>query len=64
MILKIHNTLFANDAILLFDKDSSGVTFSSDENGILMVNVIHMNLDDVNFDEDDPDILIHVRLMA
>ena len=29
-----------------------------------MVNVIDMNLDDVNFDEDDPDILIHVRLMA
>ena len=29
-----------------------------------MVNVIDMNLDDVSFDEDDPDILIHVRLMA
>ena len=32
--------------------------------GILSVVVNNINLDDVNFDEDDPETVIHVRLMA
>ena len=32
--------------------------------GILSVVLNNINLDDVNFDEDDPETVIHVRLMA
>ena len=31
---------------------------------ILSVDLNNINLDDDNFDEDDPEIIIHVRLMA
>ena len=32
--------------------------------GILSVNLNKINLGDVNFDEDDPETIIHVRLTA
>ena len=32
--------------------------------GILNIDLNCINLDDNNFDEDDPDIIIHVRLLA
>ena len=32
--------------------------------GILSVVLNNINLDDVNFDEDDPETVIHVRLRA
>ena len=32
--------------------------------GILNVYLYNINLDHVNFDEDDPEAMIHVRLMA
>ena len=66
MIKKLHNTLFTDDDILFFDEDSGNVRFSSDEMDIPSVDLININLDDVNFDEDNPDliILIHIRLMA
>ena len=32
--------------------------------GILSVDLNNINLDDVNFDEDDPETITHVRLMA
>ena len=40
------------------------VTFSSDEMGILSVDLNNINLGDVNFYEDDPETIIHVTLMA
>ena len=48
----------------LFCEDSGNVTFSSDRMGILSVNLNKINLGDVNFDEDDPETVIHVRLTA
>ena len=32
--------------------------------GILNVDLDKINLDDVNFDEDDPKTIIHIRLMT
>ena len=64
MIKKLHNALFTDDNILFFDEDSGNVTFSSDEIGILSVDLNIINLDDVNFDKDDPETSIHARLMA
>ena len=63
MIKKFDGTLFVNHDILL-DEDSVNVTFSRDEIGILSVDLDNINLDDFNFDEDGPETIIHVRLMA
>ena len=43
--------LSANDDIILINKDSS-------------VDIDNINLDDVNFDEDDPKTINHARLIA
>ena len=49
---------------MFFNEDSSNVTFSRDEMGILRVDLDKINLGDVNFDEDHPETIIYVRLMA
>ena len=64
MIKKLDDAWFANYNILFFDEDPGSFTFSSDEMGILSVHHDKINLDDVNFDEDDPETIIHVRLMS
>ena len=61
MIKKFHNALFTDDDILFFYEDSSNVLFSSDEIGILRVDLNIINRDCVNFDEDDPETIIHLR---
>ena len=66
MIKNFHNALFAENGRLFFDEDSGNVTFSSDEISIISVNNIYVNntLDDVNFDESDPETIIYFRFMA
>ena len=61
MIKKVHSFFFANNDIFFFDEDSGNVTFSSDEMGILCIDLNNVNVDDINFDEDDPETIIHVR---
>ena len=61
---KLYNALFAGDDILFFDEDSGHVTFSSDEMGILSVDLNNIKPGDTNFYEDDPKTIIHVRLLA
>ena len=64
MIKKLHNALLADDDILFFDEDSGNVIFSSDEMSIFSVDLNNINLDNVNFDKDDPKTIIHVRLIT
>ena len=64
MIKKLYNALYPGDDIDFFNENSDNVTFSKDEMGILSVVLNDINLDDINFDEDDPETIIHVRLMA
>ena len=54
MIKKLDDALLANDDIMFIN--SGNATFFLWWMGILSV--------DLNFDEDDPEIIIHVRLMA
>ena len=61
---KLRNSLFTDSNVIFFDKDSSNVTFSSDEMGILRVDLNDFSLDHINFDEDDLETVIHVRLIA
>ena len=46
------------------DKDSGKVTFSSNDWVFFSVDHDKINLDDVNFDDEDPKTIIHVRLTA
>ena len=43
MIKKLHDTLFADNDILFFGEDSSNVTLSSDEMGIISVDLNNIN---------------------
>ena len=62
---KFHDTLHANDVILLFDEECSKVTLLGNQMGILGVDLDKINLDDdINFDEDDPEAIIHIRSLA
>ena len=55
MIKKLEDDLFSNYEIIFVNQDSNYTTFFSDEVGILSVDLNNINLDDINFDEDDPD---------
>ena len=58
ILQKFDNALHANDDILSYNEDFDKVTF-------LAVVLDKVNLDnDNNFDDDDPDTIIHVRLLA
>ena len=64
MIKNFDTALFAGDDILFLVEDSGNVIFCSDEIGILNIDLNNINLDCVNFDEDDSETMIHVRFMA
>ena len=63
MIKNLYTALYADDGLLFFNKDSGDVTFCCNEMVILSVNLNKINLDN-NFDEDDPDTIILIRLLA
>ena len=50
--------------IYFFHENSGNVTFSSNEMGILSVDLSNINFDDGNFYEDGPKTITHVRLLA
>ena len=64
MIKKLDEVLFSNDATIFVKVGSNHVTFFSDEMGVLGEDLNNINLDHVNFDQDNPETIIHVRLMA
>ena len=63
MITKLYAALHADNGLLIFDKDFSNVTICCNEMVILNVNLNDINLDN-NFDEDNPDTIILIRLIA
>ena len=63
IIKKLDDALFANDKIFI-NEDSNNVTSFGGEMGILRVDLDKINLGDLNFCEDDPQTIIHVRIMA
>ena len=50
--------------IYFFNENSGNVIFSSDEIGILIVDLNNINFDDYNFDEDDCETTTGDRFMA
>ena len=57
----IDNVVFLNDNIVFANADSDNVTFFSDDMGLVNANVNNVSLDDDNFDDDDPETIIHTR---
>ena len=60
---ELFTALYADESILFFDKCSGNIVFSCTEMGILIIDINNINLDN-NFDEDDPDTIILIRLLA
>ena len=61
--LKKFTALYADDNLLYFNADSGGAIFSCNEMGVLSID-LNINLDDTNYDEDDPETIIHTRLLT
>ena len=63
MIKKLFNAFYANENILFFNEGPGDVVFNCNEMGILNIDLNNINLDN-NFDEDDPDTIILIRLLV
>ena len=63
MIKKLADDLFSNNYTVFVNVDSNNVTFFSDKMGNFSVDLNKINVDDVNFNEDDPESIIHFRFM-
>ena len=50
--------------IIYSNEDSGDVIFSGNEMGILSTDLNNINVDDTNYYEDDPETIIHIRLLA
>ena len=61
---KLLTGLYADDNILYFNEGSGDVIFFCNEMGILSIDLNNINLHDNNYGEDEPETIIHVRLLA
>ena len=59
MFEKLDNFVLSNDNIDLDDTKSGIVTFFSDDLILVTKDLNNINLDGDNFDENDPEIIIH-----
>ena len=64
MIKKLFTALYVDENILHFDEDFGNAVFNCDEMGIPNIDLDCINLEDNDFDEDNPDTIIYVRLLA
>ena len=63
-IKKLFTALHADENILYFDEDSSNVVFICYEIVTLNIDLNYINFDDTNYDENDLDTIILIRLLA
>ena len=63
MIKKLFTALYADENILYFNEGSDDVIFNCNGMSILNIDLNNINLDN-NFDADDPDTIILIRLLA
>ena len=64
IIRKLLTALYADKDIPCFIKNSGDTVFSCNEMGILNTGLNNINLDDTNYDKDDPEAIIHIRFLA
>ena len=64
MIKNLFTALYAEENILYFNEDPDNVIFNCNGMGILNMDLNNINLEDTNYEEDDPDTIILIRLLA
>ena len=64
MIKNLLTALYPDDNVLYFNEDSGDVVFCSDKMSILSVDLNSINLDYTNYDVDDPETIINIRLLV
>ena len=64
MIKILFTALYAYENILYFNEDSGNVTFCCNGMSILSIDLNNVNFNDTNYDEDDPNTIILIRLLA
>ena len=64
MIKNLFVALCAEENILYFNEDFDNAIFNCNGMGILNMDLNNINLDDTNYEENDPDIIILIRLLA
>ena len=60
-MIKKFIALYADDNIVCFNEDSGNAVFSCNEMGIPSKDLNNINLDDTNYDEDDPETINHIN---
>ena len=55
---------YADDNMLFFDEYSGTATFCFNQVGILCLDLHNISLNDTNYDEDNPAVIIHIRLLT
>ena len=60
----LFTALYADENILYFNEDSGNVVFICNKMGILSIDLNNINLGDINYDEEDLDTIILIRLLA
>ena len=64
MLKDLDNDISVNDGIVFVHAESDNAKFFSDNMDLVNVYLNTVSLDDVNFDDDDPEtIIIYIRLM-
>ena len=53
-----------DDNLFYFNEDVGKAILSCNKMGILSIDLINNNLDDTNYDEDDPETVAHIRLLV
>ena len=66
MLEKLDNSVFNNDDIFSHDVDSNFITFLGDDMGFNTIDLNNIKLDEGgnNFDEEDSETIINVRLIT
>ena len=64
MVKRLDDVVFSNDDIVLINADSDDVTFFSDDMGLVNTDFYNVSLDEVNFDNDDPEAIFHAGRMV
>ena len=60
----LFTAFYADENIRYFNEDSGIVVFTCNGMGILNIYLNNVNFDDTNYDEDDPDAIIPVIILA
>ena len=64
IIRRLLTALYADKDVSYFIKNSGDTVFSCNEMGILNTGLNNINLDDTNYDKDDPEAIIHITFLA